>query len=98
MEKEKTSAATRLLANVILGAGGFGSYPIVSSPGVPAERVKVLREAYTRTLKAPEFLEEAKKNRWELKPVVGEELEGLAREVVVQPPEVIERMKQLLGE
>jgi tripartite-type tricarboxylate transporter receptor subunit TctC len=98
MEKEKTSAATRLLANVILGAGGFGSYPIVSSPGVPAERVKILREAYTRTLKAPEFLEEAKKNRWELKPVVGEELEALAREVVVQPPEVIERMKQLLGE
>jgi hypothetical protein len=30
--------------------------------------------------------------------VVREELEGLAREVVVQPPEVIERMKQLLGE
>ena len=30
--------------------------------------------------------------------VVGEELEGLAREVVVQPPEVIERIKQLLGE
>jgi tripartite-type tricarboxylate transporter receptor subunit TctC len=98
MEKEKTSAATRLLVNVVLGAGGFGSYPLVSSPGVPAERVKILREAYNRTLKTPEFLEEAKKNRWELKPVAGEELEALAREVVAQPPEVIERMKQLLGE
>jgi tripartite-type tricarboxylate transporter receptor subunit TctC len=66
--------------------------------GVPAERVKILREAYTKTLRAPEFLEEAKKNRWELKPVAAEELEALAKEVVAQLPEVIERMKQLLGE
>lgn len=98
MDKEKTPTATRLLANVILGSGGFGAYPIVASPGIPTERVKILREAYSRTLKAPEFLEEAKKNRWELKPVAPEGLEALAREVTVQAPEVIERMKQLLEE
>jgi tripartite-type tricarboxylate transporter receptor subunit TctC len=98
MDKENTPAATRLLANVILGSGGFGAYPILASPGIPTERVKILREAYTRTLKAPEFLEEAKKNRWELKPVAGEDLEALAREVTVQSPEVIERIKRLLGE
>lgn len=98
MDREKTPPASRGLVNVILGAGGFGSYPIAASPGIPAERAKLLREAYSRTLKAPEFLEEAKKNRWELKPVAAEELEVLAKEVVAQPPEVIERMKQLLGE
>ena len=98
MDKEKTPPATRGLVNVILGAGGFGSYPIAASPGIPAERAKTLREAYSRTLKAPEFLEEAKKNRWELKPVAAEELEALAKEVVAQPPDIIERMKQLLGE
>jgi hypothetical protein len=78
IEREKTPAATRSLVNVILDAGGFGSYPIVSSVRVPSER---------------EFLEEAKNNRWELKTVPGEELEVLAKELIVQPPEVIERMK-----
>jgi tripartite-type tricarboxylate transporter receptor subunit TctC len=98
MDKGKTPAATRALAGVILGSGGFGAYPILASPGIPTERVKMLREAYGRTLKAPEFLEEARKNRWELKPVAAEDLETLAREVTVQSPDVIERMKQLLGD
>jgi tripartite-type tricarboxylate transporter receptor subunit TctC len=96
MNVEKTPATTRTLVSVILGSGGFGAYPIAGSPGIPAARVKVLREAYSKTLKDPGFLEEAKKNRWELRPVAGEDLQTLAREVTVQSPEVIERMKKLL--
>jgi hypothetical protein len=42
-------------------------------------------------------LDDAKKKKLELDPVSGEELETLAREIVAQPPEVIERMKKLLG-
>ena len=33
----------------------------------------------------------------ELDPVSGEELESLAKEIVAQPPDVVERMKKLLG-
>jgi hypothetical protein len=32
-----------------------------------------------------------------LDPVSGEDLQTLANEIVAQPPEVIERMKKLLG-
>jgi tripartite-type tricarboxylate transporter receptor subunit TctC len=80
-----------------LGAGGFGSWPIVSTPGVPADRVKIVREAYAKTLRDPEFVEEAKKKKWEVRPVGGEELEALAKEVVDQPPEVVEWLKKLLA-
>lgn len=97
MDQFKTPEATRRLATVYLGAGGFGAWPIVSSPGVPIERVKVLREAYAKTLREPEFLEEAKKRGWEVKPVSGEDLEALAKEVISQPPEVIEWLNKLLG-
>jgi hypothetical protein len=31
-------------------------------------------------------------------PVAGEELEALAKDVVAQPPDVIQRLKKLLGE
>jgi hypothetical protein len=33
---------------------------------VPADRAKILREAYAKTLKDPDFLDEAKKKGWEL--------------------------------
>ena len=45
----------------------------------------------------PELLAEAKKRDWEATPVSGERLEALTKEVIAQPPEVIERIKKLLG-
>ena len=97
MEKEKVAESHRRLAIIALGAGGFGSWPVLSSPGVPADRVKILREAYARTLKEPDLMDEAKKRGWEMRPVTGEELEILAKEVSMQPADVVERMKKLMG-
>ena len=98
MDQYKIPEAKKRLATVYLGAGGFGSRPIVSTPGVPPERVQNLREAYARTLKDPEFTEEANKKRWpEIQYSSGAELEALAKEVVDQPPDVIDWLKKLLG-
>jgi tripartite-type tricarboxylate transporter receptor subunit TctC len=97
MEKEKVADGKRRLATIALGSGGFGAWPIVSSPGVPAERTKILREAYAQTLRDPDLLAEAKKRGWELSPVSGEDLQALAKEVSVQPADVVERMKVLMG-
>jgi len=35
---------------------------------------------------------------WPVEPVAGEEIEALAKEVIAQPPEVVQRLKKLLGE
>jgi len=96
MDQYKTPEAGKRLARVVLTAATLGR-PILATPGVPAERVKILREAYTRTLNDPELLSEAKKRGWEVDPLTGEELEPLAKEVIAQPPQVIERMKWVLG-
>jgi tripartite-type tricarboxylate transporter receptor subunit TctC len=66
-------------------------------PGVPADRVKILRQAFMKALTDPELLALAEKQNVEIEPTGGEELEALAKEVMTQPPEVIERMKKLLG-
>jgi hypothetical protein len=42
-------------------------------------------------------LEDAKKKWLDLDPVSGEELESLGKEIMAQSPDVIERMKKLLG-
>lgn len=97
MEKDKVSDANRRLAVVALGSGGFGSWPIVSTPNLPPDRLKILRDAYAKMLQEPDLLDEAKKRGWELRPVGGEDLEALAKEVSVQPADVVERMKKLIG-
>jgi tripartite-type tricarboxylate transporter receptor subunit TctC len=57
----------------------------------------LLREAYLKTLKDPELVAETKKQRWDINPLTGEEMEQLSKEVITQPKEVIERMKWVLG-
>ena len=97
MDKYKTPEAGRRLATVVLAGGDIGR-PIVAPPGLPAEKQTILREAFTKSVQDPQFLEEAKKRRLEMDPANGEELEQLAKEVIDQPPEVVERMKKLLGD
>jgi tripartite-type tricarboxylate transporter receptor subunit TctC len=96
MDQYKTTDSSRRLANVILAANEIGR-PIIGTPGIPAERVKILRDAFSKAVNDRELLEEAKKKRLELDPVSGEELQTLASEIVAQSPEVVERMKKLLG-
>jgi tripartite-type tricarboxylate transporter receptor subunit TctC len=97
MDQYKTPEIGRRLATVMLASNIFGR-PWLTPPGVPAERVKILREAWNRTMKDEEFLAEAKKRRWPVAPVAGEELDSLAKEVTAQPPEVVQRLKKFLEE
>ena len=96
MQQYKTPEAGKRLAKVVLTAATLGR-PVTGPPGVPAERTKILREAYAKAVKDPELLAEAQKRGWDVDPLTGEELETLAKEVVAQPPEVIEKMKWVLG-
>lgn len=69
--------------------------PLFGAAGIPADRVKVLRDAFTKMMNDPDVLAEARKKGLEPGPVSGEELDGLVKELV-QPPEVIQRMKTFL--
>jgi tripartite-type tricarboxylate transporter receptor subunit TctC len=96
MDAHKTPDATKRLAKVLLSSGDLGR-PIIGSPGVPADRVKTLRDAFTKTMKDEALIADAKKRKWDLDPLNGAELEAIAKEVVVQPREVVEKMKALLA-
>jgi tripartite-type tricarboxylate transporter receptor subunit TctC len=96
MEKYKTSDSGRRLAKVILAAGDFGR-PIVAPPGVPAERLKILRDAFDKAIQDPALLAEAEKRRLEIDPTTAQEMESLAKEVMASPADVVERMRKLLG-
>jgi tripartite-type tricarboxylate transporter receptor subunit TctC len=96
MDKYKTPEFGKRIATVLLSPGPFGR-PIVGGPGIPADRVKMLRDGFLKAMSDPELLAEAEKRGWEPDPVSGDKLQTLAREVVTQPPEVISRMNVILG-
>ena len=96
MDKYKTSEPVRRLAKVVLASGDFGR-PIVAPPGTPADRVKILRDAFDKSVNDPALLAEAEKRQLEMDPGTGQELESLAKEVLSASPDVVERVKKLLG-
>jgi tripartite-type tricarboxylate transporter receptor subunit TctC len=96
MNTYKTPEATKRLVKVVVSPGNVGR-PFVAAPGTPADRVKLLRDGFGKAMRDPELLAEAKRRDWDAEHQRGEDLESLAREVTNQPPEVIEKLKNLLG-
>ena len=97
MDAHKTPDGTKRLARVLLSSGDLGR-PIIASPGVPADRIKTLREAFTKSMNDPALIADANKRKWDLEPTSGDRLEATAKEIMVQPREVIEKAKKLLGQ
>ena len=94
MDKKKTSNFSRSVARALLVSATLGR-PIMTTPGIPAERVTTLREAFLKTFKSPEVVEEAKKSKLDLEILTGADVEIQIRDVMSQPKEVIERVKKL---
>ena len=96
MDRYKTPDGSRRLATVMLAAGALGR-PMLGTPGIPPDRVKILRDAFSATMKDPEFIADLEKRQYDLDPVPGEELEKIAKEAMSQTPDTVARMKKLLG-
>ena len=94
MDEYKTSATKRRVAEAML-QGGEWARPYMVAPGTPADRVAILRAAFDKAVKDPELLAEAQKLRMDVTPMRGEQLQTMAKEVMLQPPEVIEQIKKL---
>jgi len=96
-DKQKTSEESRRVANVILRGGDFGR-PWVMPPDTPAEVVKTMRVAYAKAMADTALLDEAKKAKFDVEYVPGEELQKLAETMMSQPAGVVQRVKALLGQ
>ncbi len=70
---------------------------LIGPPGIPADRVKVLREAFNAMVKDPELIADIKKLNVELEPLPGDKLQELAVRTLNVPPAVRERAKVAFG-
>ena len=65
-------------------------------PGTPPERVKILRTAFMKTMRDPQFLADAKKTRLYIDPSGGEEVLKVVKSLDALSPEVVQKLKGIL--
>lgn len=71
--------------------------PFAAPPGVPADRVDVLRSAFMKTMEDAEFRAEAARGNIDINPISGLEVQKLATDVVSAPEAELKRAKELIA-
>lgn len=70
--------------------------PYIAPPGVPADRMAALQEAFMATTKDPAFLAETKKLDLDVSPLTGDDIRKLVLEIAASPPETRAYLRGLL--
>jgi tripartite-type tricarboxylate transporter receptor subunit TctC len=92
-----TSDEGRMVMRTLGGTAEIGR-SILTTPGVPPERLKALRTAFAAMLKDPQFLAAMEKRKILFDPATGEQMDALTREAMRLPKEIVEALKRLLNE
>jgi tripartite-type tricarboxylate transporter receptor subunit TctC len=90
-----TNDEARTLLRVVNSPGQM-TRPFAFAPGVPADRVAAVRNAFDRVVADPEFLEEAQRASVDIEANTGEQISQLVDAVLNTPTDVTNRLKQLL--
>jgi tripartite-type tricarboxylate transporter receptor subunit TctC len=72
--------------------------PLATTPGVPADRVAALRRAFDATVRDPEFIAAAKKEKLDVRPQSGDKIAEIIFGLLDTAAAVRERMKVALTE
>ena len=70
--------------------------PVRGAARPAAERLKMLRDAFNATMKDPDFIADAKKQKLDLEPQSGEQLERLIKDIYATPKPVIQNVTELV--
>ena len=84
----------RALLAAVSSASEIGKF-LLTTPGVPADRVTALRRAFDAMVRDPDFVAEAQKLRIELGALTGEELQKIVQSVQDLPAGLVEKLKTM---
>ena len=90
VDNDRDRNALKLIASTSTVGRAF-----MSTPGVPADRVEILRKAFDAMLADPAFLADAEKRRLGVDPMSGADLQKIVGDVMGQPQDVVERMNEV---
>lgn len=69
----------------------------VAAPGVPDERLRILRQAFDATMKSDEMIADARKRALDINPKPGEPLDRLFAQAGTPTPEIIKHVARVMG-
>jgi tripartite-type tricarboxylate transporter receptor subunit TctC len=69
----------------------------VAAPGVPDERLRILRRAFDATMKSDEMIADAKKRALDINPRPGPALDQLFAKAGSPTPEIIKQVARIMG-
>ncbi len=69
----------------------------LAPPGVPADRIAALREAFAKALNEPELLTEAKARQLAIRPVSWQKLAATVDQIMKTDDATVSRLKGILG-
>ena len=84
----------RAILGAVASAAEIGKF-VLTTPGVPAVRVALLRRAFQAMVEDPKFIADAQKLRVELVPLSGEELQTIIEAVQDLKPDLIAKIKSI---
>jgi tripartite-type tricarboxylate transporter receptor subunit TctC len=93
MDYAKTDLDKQAL-QLVFAPSGF-AWPIVAGPGVPAERIDILRKAFDDTMKDPQFLADAEKLAIDIEPLGGKAMAQIVNRLSGFDRAVIDRATEL---
>jgi tripartite-type tricarboxylate transporter receptor subunit TctC len=92
LREQKVRDEDRPLVEFISRAVTVGR-PLATTPGTPPERVAALRRAFDETLRDPEFIADAQTQNASVRPMSGDQLAQLYRDIIGAPQDVKDRVK-----
>jgi tripartite-type tricarboxylate transporter receptor subunit TctC len=72
--------------------------PYLASPGVPADRVEILRQGLMDTFRDKEFLAETDKIHFDIRAMTGQEVARIVHDTVAAPREIVAKARAAMGE
>ncbi len=94
LDRVKTKMGRQILATLLTEHSMGRSY--VAPPGVPRDRVQILRTAFINTLRDPKLLEDANRMRLQIDPVRGEKVQNMVTDLKKLPRKVIEKIRGII--
>jgi len=71
--------------------------PYLAPPGVPEDRLAILRSAFAQTMRDEAFLAEARKMDHEIAPQSPQEVAKIVEATIKAPPAIIQKAKEVMG-
>jgi tripartite-type tricarboxylate transporter receptor subunit TctC len=70
--------------------------PYAAPPGVPSERIAILRKGFDDTMKDEKFIADMVKGKLEVSPMTGKEVADMLSEIYAMPKQVADQAREIV--